>query len=144
VPTLLDDQRAALFADIAREREATLQALQQERALILGALTEERVAVMREIHAMYQGSLTSLKSERAAVLAELPSTVAESMQRSNETLRSLIDHLLLRIVQLLAAAAAVVGLGWLALSAWRRRHPGVAPRSRSHPHPRAVGYPPAQ
>ena len=88
-------ERVAVLLDIDRQRLATMAVAQAERGVILAALGTERAIV-----------LDALRAERIATIAALDSIVQRSLHDS----AGLIDHVFLRLAQLLGAMFVVGGI----------------------------------
>jgi hypothetical protein len=105
-PDLVAHERAAVLSEVDRQRRETLAALTSEfdrqRVALMAAVASERAIVMKELDLL-----------RVQVMAD-----ADSLRvRLVEDEIRVVDHLMLRLAELVAVLLLVVGLGWR----WLRR-----------------------
>jgi hypothetical protein len=132
IPDLIREERATVLEEIDRERIAALKAISEERIAVLNAIREERTsfqefvkeeratvleAVSTERKAAIEEAAELVRSEREIVLKETAVLVEKTTDSAAGHAEKLIDHLMWRVLQLLAlvgAAIAVLGLVYLA------------------------------
>ncbi len=104
---LLTQERDATLQEIDRMRRDTLAAVESERQIVLEAMSQERSAVLGSLHDERLAATRDLQSEiRQAMLA----TDSITKHRTAEIVAAspqVIDHVFLRICQLLGAIAGV-------------------------------------
>ena len=103
---VLEDARVAL-AGLEEERERIRAELIAERGVLLAALEREREAI-----------LATVREERILTLEQAEEIANRLVDRTNTPVREAIDHLILRLAQLLGATALVIALAVLAQKRW--------------------------
>lgn len=99
---IITAERIAMLREIDRQRVDTLRAISGERAELLKAIAAERKA-----------SLDTLHVERLETIEAVEEMRKQLIDEAGRHLIATIDHLALRVAQLLAAAAACAFIGVL-------------------------------
>lgn len=99
----MERERAAILIDVERQRVETLAAVAEERAILLQALARERALILEAVDAQRR-----LFTQDANLLR----------QRSESNAIRVVDHLMLRVAQLIGV---LLVLGALAVLVLRRR-----------------------
>jgi len=98
-PDMIEDVRTSTIEDINGQRIETIEALRLERIAMLEALRAEREAAFDEIDQM-----------RERTIGDLDSLLIRAKEESSQLVRASIDHMFLRLVQLLLIAGAIAGI----------------------------------
>ncbi|BBO74339.1 hypothetical protein DSCW_17560 [Desulfosarcina widdelii] len=97
---------------IQKERIATLSEVDKERKATLVYLTQERLAATEDLRSELTRLIETLVSERQATLVEIEAIGDRLVDRSLDSGKQLIDHFLLRLIQLVVVtgvlAAAII------------------------------------
>jgi hypothetical protein len=102
-PEMIRGERTAALADVERQRVATLATLAQERAIVLAALSNERAILLASVDEQRRLAMRDVDSLRVRATADAIHVV---------------DHLMLRVAELLAVLVILAGVFLLLL---RRR-----------------------
>jgi len=100
IPQLVTSEREAVMSDITRERIAVMREIDAMLALTLTAINQERIAVM-----------DGITQERIAAFQDLDAVAARiteiALERAQPQIEQAIDHLIWRVVQVLAVVAVL-------------------------------------
>lgn len=100
-PGMIAEERAALFTEISRERLAILENLEGQRIATLDAAVElinsERTGTIRELAAL-------IAAERGAITETIDVNRVAIMEET----RALVDHIVVRLLQVMALFGVVV------------------------------------
>jgi hypothetical protein len=119
MPALVGGERAAVLGGLSAQLRSALRELDRQRVATLEALHAEREATFRDLADVRNEQLTQ---ERIAVLAGTDSILARTLERS----RSLVDHTVWRLTELMLGMVLLAGLFLLgAVAIWRRTPPDV-------------------
>ena len=103
IPQLVSSEREAVMTDITRERIAVMNEMSELLAVTLAAINQERTAVM-----------DGVTQERIAALQELDAIAARltemALDQAEVRIENAIDHLIWRLVQVLAVVAVLVAV----------------------------------
>jgi hypothetical protein len=108
-PSLIAEERAAVFMAIADERNAVLSDIERQRIETL-AQTIQLVQTEREI--MFREVTRMIAAERAEILASVQVLTSQSFDET----RGVIDHLLMRIAMMGIGLAVLVAAGYVVYS----------------------------
>ncbi len=123
LPTLVSGERAVVLETLRAELMTLTRAIDAMRLETLDAVRAERLAVLEAVTLERIAVLGAIRQERLAVLAALDSTLLRAIDHSE----NLVDHIFLRVIQLLALLVVVVGvLVWLVLRGRRRQGADLA------------------
>jgi hypothetical protein len=115
LPDLVAEEREAIFEEIRAERLDTLEYIRAEREAILAWATAEREAILRDVDRMRQATTDDLRGEvrtvtetllgeRDEVIAAADDISTRAIDHSMNRAESLIDHVFVRLIQLLGIA----------------------------------------
>ncbi|MEE8468399.1 MAG: hypothetical protein V3T22_08090, partial [Planctomycetota bacterium] len=121
-------QRLETLEALAEERQIVLVALATERQIVLDAVADERQIVLVAMAEERQIVLDAVDRQRVATLAELTALVSDSMQRAEPDLRSLVDYIFWRAA-VLAGVMGALGLLLATILLRQLRAARTAPRS---------------
>jgi hypothetical protein len=133
LPELAGQARAAVMADVDRERLATQAFLRQERLETIDSVNQERIATIAALRAERLAATADLRGERQIVLDALHNdelegtnafnaTAQKSIQDLDARSRGMIDHFFVRALELLLLMLVVGSLvAWFLM---RRFAPG--------------------
>ena len=111
LPGLVTEERQAILEAVTQERLALLEALDQELEQTLSFVTDERLAIFeKHIAEERRLILEAITAERIAAFESLRQERIETMDAVASLTQGVVDHVLLRLAQLLAVALVVVGL----------------------------------
>jgi hypothetical protein len=103
IPQLVSSEREAVMTDITRERVAVMNEISEMLTVTLAAIDQERLAVM-----------DGVTQERMAALQELDAIAARltemALDQAEVRIENAIDHLIWRLVQVLAVVAVLVAV----------------------------------
>ncbi len=109
----IDQQRALIASDVARERTAVFAAIAQERSEVLNALTAERKEILSAIDNERIATLRDIETLTLSVLE----TVRKEAQRGAT---SSVDHFYTRALQVLVIPFLLVGIFVTVVMVWVR------------------------
>jgi hypothetical protein len=116
LPDLAEHERLALTAELARERAIILDAINTQRIETLEVLRSERIAALESLSGERALILEAVRTEREVVLNAL----SELMEQIPDQSRSVVDHAVWRLAQLLLAVLVVTIFGLVVLLlVWR-------------------------
>lgn len=129
LPIEIEEERQALFEDLRRdgllagqwiheERVDSLEYLSAERQAILDALIEERIAILEGLTKERKALIEAADGQRTAFARDLEAIVSSALSQSR---RDLVDHVALRLAQLIAVVLPLVFIGGLILVWFARR-----------------------
>lgn len=133
-PDLIARERESFFETLRQERIEVLSNIDQQRLEILSFLMRERLAIIDDFKSERRMIVDILQSERETILqsidAQRMATLTEFESAGNRILKNaqnqseqLIDHLFIRVLQLLAASllcAVVVAVLFIGLKRKRK------------------------
>jgi hypothetical protein len=102
---VLMDRMPAL---IARERKAAVAAVSAEREAVMAGLREEREAVMADIDRQRVETLSALRRDTGAAVDRVDQLSRSAIDQGAARAEAIVDHVILRIAQLLLALGALV------------------------------------
>lgn len=135
LPETITAQRLAVFREIQKERLLILEAISRELqtifqfatneglAAVSGLVREERMAVMKGVTAERIAAFEALHDERVATLDHLEVMVQDIV---DDSLTRVVDHVFLRLAQLLIVLVAILGIGAFLVARSLRRRRSVA------------------
>ncbi len=116
LPRLVEHERRALMAELALECALVINEIDVQRIATLEALRHERIAALDAVSRERELVLEALRAEREVVMNAL----TEMMEKVPDHSRSVVDHAVWRLAQLLAVLLVVSLVAALVLLlAWR-------------------------
>jgi hypothetical protein len=104
------------FAEIRQERALLMKDIDQQRIAAFGDISAQRVAVIEALVAEREILSSQLQEVRLETVATAERIVEETVSQAKADAFDLIDHLFLRLAQLMGAVFAVVAV--VAVIAW--------------------------
>jgi hypothetical protein len=129
-PDLVSSEREALLEALQEERVAALETLNREFLAAVDTILEERIRTAEEVIGRErQAVLEALAAERVAVLEALHRervATIEDLDRvlgglAEDSMRRVVDHAFVRLLQLVAIIAVLIGFGAALLGRFVRR-----------------------
>jgi hypothetical protein len=112
-------ERALVLDWVRNERLETLDFVRMERQVVAGLVGTERQLVLEALRVERKAILAQVAEERAAAMQDLSGIVTKALEASQ---RQVIDHLVWRIVQVLAVALPLCFFGaWFLIWYAKRR-----------------------
>jgi hypothetical protein len=136
LPQLVEQQRVAISQLVSHERQATLQDVDRMRQDTISKLENERAILLAAISSERAATIDSLKEERLAATRTLNAELSRALhatdsithRRAEQILQQapkVIDHFVMRVVQLCTVLSLITVLAWWML---RLRRPRVTDR----------------
>jgi hypothetical protein len=117
---LVTTQRKALIEDVSGERRAAVADVQS-------AIAAERRLILQDIERQRLQTIEAIRAERVLILDEARTIAASTATQAIADARSLVDHAIWRLAQLLAVVGVVALIVVIVLHRlWRRPTPRTA------------------
>jgi len=120
IRVVLEDLDPILARQVAALMITGSELVMRERVLANESWEIEREILFARMEAIQEETFALLAAERTLILTEAEAAADRTIGTSLERTRSLIDHLVLRLAQLVVAGLLVLGL--LAFGVWRFRN----------------------
>ena len=122
----LRQERIGVLSNIERQRMETISFMIGERATIIDDLTSERKTIVDTLQSEREAILQSIDAQRLATLTELESVSNRMLKKAQSQTEQLIDHLFIRMLQLIAISLLCTVVLVVLLGHLKRRRKGGA------------------